>query len=148
MSKQRLKTQLSNLSVPFSSDFYQSLGTTDLVVDAIFGFSFSGPLRDPFPHIIDILETTSVPVLSVDAPSSWDIESGPPPEGQTGANFMPHTLVSLTAPKPCVKWFRGRHFLGGRFLTPDIAKKYGLDIPDYQGVDQITEVDVEGTGKL
>lgn len=61
---------------------------------------------------------------------------------------MPHTLVSLTAPKPCVKWFRGRHFLGGRFLTPDIAKKYGLDIPDYQGVDQITEVDVEGTGKL
>lgn len=46
-----------------------------------------------------------------------------------------------------MKWFRGRHFLGGRFLTPDIAQKYGLDIPDYQGVDQVVEVDVEA-GKL
>jgi NAD(P)H-hydrate epimerase len=23
-------------------------------------------------------------------------------------------LVSLTAPKPLVKWFKGRHFIGGR----------------------------------
>jgi NAD(P)H-hydrate epimerase len=61
---------------------------------------------------------------------------------------MPQTLISLTAAKPCVKWFRGRHFLGGRFLTPFIVEKYGLDLPEYPGIDQIVEADVGGEGKL
>lgn len=140
---QRLKTQLHNLSVPFTTTFTDSLNTSDLVVDAIFGFSFGGPLRDPFPSIVSQIETSPVPVLSVDAPSSWDIESGPPKEGP-GAKFMPQTLVSLTAPKPCVKHYRGRHFLGGRFLTKAILDKYDLDCPDYQGIDQVVEVGVQG----
>lgn len=140
---QRLKTQLRNLSVPFTTTFTDSLNTSDLVVDAIFGFSFGGPLRDPFPSIVSQIETSPVPVLSVDAPSSWDIESGPPKEGP-GAKFMPQTLVSLTAPKPCVKHYRGRHFLGGRFLTKAILDKYDLDCPDYQGIDQVVEVGVQG----
>jgi NAD(P)H-hydrate epimerase len=54
-----------------------------------------------------------VPVTSVDAPSSWNIESGPPKDGP-GKDFNPAALVSLTAPKPLVAWFKGRHFLGGR----------------------------------
>lgn len=56
---------------------------------------------------------TKVPVTSVDAPSSWDIEAGPPESG-VGSNFHPGVLISLTAPKPLVKHFRGRHFIGGR----------------------------------
>ncbi|WEW55918.1 NAD(P)H-hydrate repair enzyme [Emydomyces testavorans] len=144
---ERLKTQLRNLSVPFSDDFTASLSTTSLVVDAIFGFSFGGPLREPYPAIISQLESTAVPVVSVDAPSSWDIESGPPKEGP-GARFMPEVLVSLTAPKPCVKFFKGRHFIGGRFLTKATAEKYGLDVPNYPGIDQVMEVEVEGSEKL
>lgn len=54
-------------------------------------------------------------MTSVDAPSSWDIESGPPSSG-LGSGFMPATLVSLTAPKPLVKHFTGRHFVGGRYV--------------------------------
>jgi NAD(P)H-hydrate epimerase len=54
-----------------------------------------------------------IPVLSVDAPSSWDIEKGPPEEGP-GAGFVPDALISLTAPKPLVARFKGRHFVGGR----------------------------------
>ena len=54
-----------------------------------------------------------MPVVAVDAPSSWDIETGPPSEGP-GAKFMPAVLVSLTAPKPLVKFYQGRHFVGGR----------------------------------
>jgi NAD(P)H-hydrate epimerase len=108
------------------------LKSTDHVVDAIFGksvsrvfglyiinhlpstgFSFSGEVREPFSPVIEALEKTSVPVTSVDAPSSWNIESGPPKDGP-GKDFNPAALVSLTAPKPLVAWFRGRHFLGGR----------------------------------
>ncbi|KAL1991728.1 hypothetical protein VTN49DRAFT_5036 [Thermomyces lanuginosus] len=144
---QRLRTQLENLSVPFVPDFTSALQSADLVIDAIFGFSFGGPLREPFPSIISQLEETKVPVLSVDAPSSWDIQEGPPKEGP-GAKFMPEALISLTAPKPCVKWYRGRHFVGGRFLTKDLADKYDLDLPDYPGIDQIVEVGVDADQKL
>ncbi|EED17591.1 AI-BP family protein [Talaromyces stipitatus ATCC 10500] len=144
---ERLKIQLRNLDVPFVPDFTDALKSADLVVDAIFGFSFQKPLREPFPSIISQMEETKVPVLSVDAPSSWDIQEGPPKEGP-GAKFMPGALISLTAPKPCVKWYKGRHFVGGRFLTKSIADKYDLDIPDYPGIDQIMEVGVNADEKL
>ena len=82
---------------------------------ALIGFSFSGEVREPFPAVIQALEETKIPVTSVDAPSSWDIENGPPKSG-LGTRFMPATLVSLTAPKPLVKYFTGRHFIGGRYV--------------------------------
>lgn len=41
----------------------------------------------------------------------------------------------------------GRHFIGGRFLSPAMAEKYGLDLPRYEGLDQIVEVPVEGEGE-
>ncbi|KAI9648987.1 hypothetical protein NHQ30_001553 [Ciborinia camelliae] len=105
-------------------------------------FSFSGSIRDPFPSIISALEETSLPITSIDAPSSWDIANGPPSSGP-GANFMPQYLISLTAPKPLVKYFKGRHFLGGRFVPPEISQKYNLQLPEYEGVDQIVEMPIE-----
>lgn len=77
------------------------------------GFSFSGEVREPFPAVIKALEETKLPVTSVDAPSSWNIEEGPPKSG-VGSSFQPEFLISLTAPKPLVKHFQGRHFIGGR----------------------------------
>lgn len=147
LTKQRLKTQLNNLSIPFITDFSEALKSTHFIVDAIFGFSFGGPLREPFPSIISQIESTSVPVLSVDAPSSWDIQEGPPKEGP-GAKFMPQSLISLSAPKPCVKHYKGRHFIGGRFLTKAIVEKYGLDLPQYPGIDQVLEIGVDAEGRL
>ncbi|EOD50370.1 YjeF-related protein [Neofusicoccum parvum] len=135
--------QLEDLDVPFTDDFDAVLGAADYVVDAIFGFSFSGEVREPFPKVIEALRDTKVPVLAVDAPSSWNIETGPPDSGP-GKGFQPPALISLTAPKPLVKWFKGRHFLGGRFLSSAMAEKYGLDIPPYEGLDQVVEVPVEG----
>lgn len=143
---QRLSKQLKDLKIPFTEDFSTALQQTDHIVDAIFGFSFSGEVREPFPKVIEALRDTSLPVLAVDAPSSWNIEDGPPDSGP-GKGFMPEALISLTAPKPLVKWFKGRHFLGGRFLSPEMAEKYGLDVPKYEGLDQVVEVPVEG-GKL
>ncbi|CEJ60259.1 Putative AI-BP family protein [Penicillium brasilianum] len=142
---QRLKTQLQNLSIPFTTDFETALSNSHLLIDAIFGFSFGGPLREPFPSIISQIEKATIPVLSVDAPSSWDINSGPPSSGP-GAKFMPQGLISLTAPKPCVKFYKGRHFVGGRFLTQSIAEKYGLVCPAYEGIDQVVEVFEDGDG--
>lgn len=63
------------------------------------------------------MEDTKIPVTSVDAPSSWNIEEGPASSG-VGSSFHPQVLVSLTAPKPLVSFFKGRHFVGGRYV-PD-----------------------------
>jgi NAD(P)H-hydrate epimerase len=79
----------------------------------ITGFSFKGEVRDPFRSVISALESTKTPVLAVDAPSSWNIENGPPGSGP-GANYNPEALISLTAAKPLVTHFEGRHFIGGR----------------------------------
>ncbi|CCX08895.1 YjeF N-terminal domain-containing protein [Pyronema domesticum] len=136
---ERLVVQLKDLGIPFVTDFHAALKDAHQVVDAIFGFSFTGEVREPFPSVISALAATSLPVLSVDAPSSWDIESGPPSSGP-GKDFHPTALISLTAPKPLVKHFKGRHFVGGRFLTKKMADKYGIDVPEYEGVDQVKEL--------
>ncbi|KAJ5586050.1 hypothetical protein N7450_005837 [Penicillium hetheringtonii] len=59
----RLRTQLDNLSIPFitDSDFSVALQETSFLVDAIFGFSFGGPLREPFGTIISQIEASKVP---------------------------------------------------------------------------------------
>ena len=123
-----------------------NLDSIDYVIDSIFGFSFSGEVREPFPAIIKALEETKIPVLAVDVPSSWDVEKGPPESGP-GKKYMPTALISLTAPKPAAKFFKGRHFVGGRFLSQDMAEKYGVNVPPYKGYEQILEIDV-GDAKL
>lgn len=49
------------------------------IIDAIFGFSFNpdGGIRAPFDQLITALGKTSVPVLSVDVPSGWNVDTGP-----------------------------------------------------------------------
>ncbi|KAL9616401.1 MAG: hypothetical protein Q9160_008727 [Pyrenula sp. 1 TL-2023] len=144
-----LTTQLHALSIPFTTDFPSAASSTSLIIDALFGFSFKGPVRAPFDTVIPILSKPPgnvAGVLSVDVPSSWDVEDGPGRDGEEG--FMPKWLISLTAPKPCIKHYSGTHFLGGRFVPPGIAEKYDFVVPEYQGVEQVVEVPVEGGGKL
>lgn len=31
-----------------------------------------------------------------------------------------------------------------RFVSPDIKAKYGLELPEYEGIDQVVEVDGDG----
>ncbi|TGZ83129.1 YjeF N-terminal domain-like protein [Ascodesmis nigricans] len=143
---QHLLQQCRDLGIPEVTDFNQALLQTDHIVDAIFGFSFQAPIRDPFPSVLEALAATTVPVTSVDAPSGWDITNGPPDEGPV-KGWHPDYLVSLTAPKPLVKFFKGkRHFVGGRFVSPGVAERWGVDVPKYEGVDQVVEVPVESMG--
>ncbi|KAG8787766.1 hypothetical protein FRC15_007920 [Serendipita sp. 397] len=123
---QRLQTQVQNLSIPVYGSIAEletSLQETDVILDAIFGFSFSGPVRPPFDQVLSLIAKSKAPIVSVDIPSGWDVENGPverevaDKEGQKVDQVLnPGVLVSLTAPKLGVKHFRGRHFLGGRFV--------------------------------
>jgi len=93
-------------------DLHKALQHTDVILDAIFGFSFKPPIRAPFDAVIPMLNESRLPILSVDIPSGWDVEKG----NVLGIGLRPNVLISLTAPKQGVADFVGRHFLGGRFV--------------------------------
>ncbi|XP_073830073.1 NAD(P)HX epimerase isoform X2 [Musca autumnalis] len=104
----------------------------DLIVDALFGFSFKPPVRETFVPIINVLQTTKLPIASIDIPSGWHVENGKTEE----CDFEPSLLISLTAPKLCAKCYRGpHHYLGGRFVPPALKEKYQLDLPEYPGTE-------------
>ncbi|CAO3617347.1 unnamed protein product [Cunninghamella echinulata] len=136
----RLLLQCENLGTPFvEPDAFEShlMQQTDVIIDAIFGFSFQGQVREPFNNVIQIFQKTNKPIVSVDIPSGWNVTTGPTAE----SSFQPEVLVSLTAPKECAAHFQGKHhYLGGRFVTPALAKKFDFDIPEYNGAEQVVEL--------
>jgi len=145
----RLTVQLAQLSIPVATDWKEpAADEADVILDAIFGFSFKGwrgEGRDaPFDSIIDFLAVDAggqprhpAPVVSVDIPSGWDVERGPP----EGKALQPDMLISLTAPKLCARRFCGRfHYLGGRFVPPSIVTKNGLSLPAYSAAEQCVKL--------
>ncbi|KAL9273043.1 Pyridoxine/pyridoxamine 5'-phosphate oxidase 1, chloroplastic-like protein [Drosera capensis] len=96
-----LVTQLESLHIPFlsvddlPSDFSNDF---DIVIDAMFGFSFHGTPRPPFDVLIQRLvvlhnhdhapENTLV-IVSVDIPSGWHVEGG----DISGDGIKPDMLV-------------------------------------------------------
>lgn len=109
----------------------RSPAVRDLQVDTCTtGFSFKPPLRRPFDRILSLLGSSSAPILSVDIPSGWDVERGrqkletePDDQGRTDVveTFMPDALISLTVPKLGVGEFKGKHWLGGRFVPEYVS---------------------------
>jgi len=48
------------------------LSNFNLIVDAIFGFSFKPPIREPFTQIIkQLAEQKDLPIFSIDIPSGY-----------------------------------------------------------------------------
>ncbi|CAN9503684.1 unnamed protein product [Ophioblennius macclurei] len=136
---QGLTTQCEKMEIPFLTEMPEARvidGAYNLVIDAIFGFSFKGAVREPFGSVLDVLNKTTVPIASIDIPSGWDVEQGSGTDG-----LQPDMLISLTAPKKSASSFRGRyHFLGGRFVPPGLEKKYQLNLPQYPGTDCVLQL--------
>lgn len=97
----------------------------ELVVDAIFGFSFTGEVREPFRSILSVLNGLTVPIASIDIPSGWDVEKG------SSGGIQPDLLISLTAPKSLQPSLLVVTTTWGRFVPPALEKKYQLNLPPY-----------------
>ena len=110
------------------STLSKALSSTDVILDAIFGFSFHPPARAPFDAVLPLLAKSGLPIVSVDIPSGWDVEKGKitvdvaEGGGKPFEGLDPDVLISLTAPKLGVKNFKGRHFLGGRFVSKYVIR--------------------------
>ena len=134
----RLVSQCEKDQIPFLTD-PEAIERSSLVVDAVFGFSYKPPCRDEFKDLLAILSRCSNRLISIDIPSGWDVEQGPPTDDTP--KLQPDCLVSLTAPKLCSRFFRGKHhWLGGRFVPKTIIQRYELRLPDYPGSEQCVKI--------
>jgi NAD(P)H-hydrate epimerase len=131
----RLLEQCRAMAIPVHQSL-PSLAGYDLIVDAVFGFSFTGNIRAPFDTVISDMKAAQKPIVSVDIPSGWDVEAG----NTSGLGLEPQVLVSLTLPKECARHFSGTHYIGGRFLPPSVAAAFDLEVPVYPGCDQVLKV--------
>uniref|UniRef100_A0A674F0M1 NAD(P)H-hydrate epimerase n=1 Tax=Salmo trutta TaxID=8032 RepID=A0A674F0M1_SALTR len=124
---QGLTIHCEKMDIPFLTEMLEVAMVIDeaynLVMDAIFGFSFKGAVRDHFGSILDVLKKTTVPIVSIDIPSGVMFGCTDP---------VQMVSISLTAPKKSATYFRGRyHYLRGRFVPLAMDKKYQLNLPQY-----------------
>uniref|UniRef100_A0A7S4CGZ0 NAD(P)H-hydrate epimerase n=1 Tax=Eutreptiella gymnastica TaxID=73025 RepID=A0A7S4CGZ0_9EUGL len=132
-----LLNQCRDLAIPVLEQLpdLQTAGF-ELLMDAIFGFSFKGAPRAPFDSVLSALKATKIPIVSVDIPSGWAVDEGHPQD-----SLQPRMLVSLTCPKLCAKDYKGVHYVGGRFISPAFAQAHGLVLANYSGAEQCVRID-------
>lgn len=59
-------------------------------------------------------------------------------QGNVNNTFEPEMLISLTLPKECARYFKGKyHVIGGRFVPDSLVRKYQLEMPLYREVEQM-----------
>ncbi|XP_007440331.1 yjeF N-terminal domain-containing protein 3 [Python bivittatus] len=128
-------TQCEKIDIPFLSYLPTEIqlisDAYNLVVDAMLGVEDSlGELSEPYCTILATLKQIRIPLISLDVPSGWDVETG------SSDGISPDVLVSLAAPKQCATRFMGKHHLvAGRFLPYDVQKKFELNLPEYPGTE-------------
>ena len=136
-----LLAQCLSFDIPLVEWNQSLLNSSDIVLDAMFGFSFSGEPREPFASIIrDLssgLNSKGPKIASIDLPSGWSVEKG----DITGSGMKPDVLISLTAPKEGVRGFTNHHYLGGRFISTKIKERFGLQLPPYPGSSSFVRLD-------
>lgn len=135
----RLVKQCQDNDIHFLSSINE-LNHYSLLIDAIFGFSYKPPLRSEYLEILTFLSQKGEKLISIDIPSGWDVERGPPQDSST-PTLKPDCLISLTAPKICAQKFKGKHhWLGGRFVPKTIFEKYSLNLPQYPSCEQCVKL--------
>ncbi|XP_044309368.1 yjeF N-terminal domain-containing protein 3 [Varanus komodoensis] len=128
-------TQCEKMDIPFLSYLPNEIqlisDAYNLVVDAMLGVETSPEeVCEPYLSILGSLKQIHIPLISLDIPSGWDVETG------NGNGINPDVLISLGAPKQCAMHFMGKHHLvAGRFLPYDVERKFELNLPEYPGTE-------------
>ena len=84
------------------------LTPSDWIVDALLGTGVRGTLRSPFLEIVEAINHSAAPVLSVDVPSGLDADSGEP----CGAAVRAEVTVTFVATKTGFRFPHALPYLG------------------------------------
>jgi NAD(P)H-hydrate epimerase len=119
------------------------LPPADLIIDAVIGYGLQGDPRGTAADLIRLANSSTAPVLSLDAPSGLDTT--------TGALFEPHinasATMTLALPKAGLVTEEalsavGRLFVADISVPPQLYTHLGLDVPPIFGRDTILPVDI------
>eukprot|EP00834_Sanchytrium_tribonematis_P004287 NODE_202_length_13094_cov_1.571528.p9 type:complete len:216 gc:universal NODE_202_length_13094_cov_1.571528:2770-2123(-) len=118
-----------------SEKIYNALNRCELIIDGLLGFGTKGTPRPPYSDLIEYLANSAKNVVSIDIPSGWDVEKG----DVYKTEFLPKMVVSLSAPKKCIQYFDGIHYVGGRFLSSAMMKEFQIDV-QYDGAELVKKL--------
>jgi NAD(P)H-hydrate epimerase len=112
---------------PFSPDLKIETSTSYVIIDALLGTGFSGHLRDDLEKVIDAINQSGFPVISIDIPSGLPAE----PVQKLNAENVVHANFTLTfhVPKHSMLCKPGSE-LSGEIILLDI----GLSAADYHAM--------------
>jgi len=110
------------------------LDESDLVLDAIIGYSLKGPPRGDAETFIEWINLSGKPVISLDLPSGLDATSGETP----GACIHAAQTLSLALPKPgLVNPICGELFLADIGIPPEVYSALGITFEPFFGSEYI-----------
>lgn len=98
----------SHAGVPIEDYESRDIGPAELIIDALLGFGLKGALRGSLAEVVEKINHSGVPVLSVDLPTGVDADDGSV-EGK--AVRADHTLT-FTAPKRGLYLLPGAEYAG------------------------------------
>ena len=73
-------------------------------------------------------------MLSIDVPSGWDVDN---PDAESISQFKPAYNMSIMLPKICMQSYKGKHFLGGNFLSQKLADEFSKE----EGIENLSLAD-------
>lgn len=120
------------------------LPPADLVIDALIGYGLRGDPTGPVRNLIQLVNSSAAPVLSLDAPSGLDTA--------TGALSMPHVraaaTLTLALPKRGLTLAPGRNACGELYLAdigvpPQLYERLGIKVAPLFARDPILAIHVE-----
>jgi NAD(P)H-hydrate epimerase len=106
-----------------------SLSDSNLILDALIGYSLSGKPRGQAAALIQMANNHSAPILSLDTPSGLDTTSGQPQQPCIRAT----ATLTLALPKTGLLSHQAKSYVGELFLAdisvpPDLYLKLGLEV--------------------
>jgi len=91
-----------------SNDLSAPLRYTDIIVDAIFGTGLSSEIKNPYSDVINAINSSRKPVVSIDVPSGVDSDTGE----ILGVAVKADITVTFALPKRGLLVFPGAEYAG------------------------------------
>ncbi len=134
-TKQQLEI-IKNLNIPMVDKIHSA----DLIIDGMIGYSISGNPKSKVAELIESVNTSGIPVLSLDTPSGLDLTTGVPGQPTIKAS----ATMTIALPKLGLYKMKASKLIGDLYLAdisvpPHVYKSF--DIDPYQ----VAEIFLQGT---
>ena len=130
---------LNTIGIWEEPDF--NLNQADILLDALIGYGLSGNPRPEVARLIEKINSSDVRVLSLDAPSGLDANSGSPGRPTVKAQ----ATLSLALPKVGLMTTDARPFVGELYLADisiprELYRHLGLEVDSLFSEDAIIKI--------